>query len=286
MKRFLLAAAFSPLAFFQGYSGGGSSFIGGITAGPGTSTFTGIVDINNHVIVRDDNILQLGGTTPSALYGGLSLRTADVPDTNALYTGTTSNAWTVREFDDLGFNFAHAVATDPSIFIHSHNQSTTQFLGLYHNATDAVVSTGAGSLNLAPANGAVWISRPKTLTESSATSFVQISVASGTATGGTITYEVEANDSTDFQSRSGILPFSVVNKGGTETCTVGTVTTATEVVALSSAATLANTFTCDTSPTNGVNIQANAVSSLTQTTLRINYSVHLTGFATNTVTPQ
>jgi hypothetical protein len=125
--------------------------------------------------------------------------------------------------------------------------------------------------------------KQKTLTESSATSFVRVDIASGSVVGGVIEYTIEANDSTDFQSRSGIIPFTAVNKAGTETGTLGTVGAATEVVAVSTG-TLTNTFTIDTTPTNGINIQSNAVSSLTQTTLRINYRVTISS-GTATVNP-
>lgn len=124
----------------------------------------------------------------------------------------------------------------------------------------------------------------KTLTESSATSFVDVAVASGSFVGGKIEYTINANDASDFQARSGVLPFVAVNKGGTVTCTVGTVGAATEVVAVS-AGTLTNTFTCADSTSNSVLLKANAVSSLTQTTLAIHYRVTISS-GTATVTPQ
>jgi len=119
----------------------------------------------------------------------------------------------------------------------------------------------------------------KTLTESSATSFVRIDVSSGSYVAGYVDYAIYANDATDYQIREGQLHFSAVNKAGTETASIGT---PTETVAVS-AGTLTNTFTSDTSPTNGVNLQANAVSSLTQTTLTISYRVVITS-GTATVT--
>lgn len=126
----------------------------------------------------------------------------------------------------------------------------------------------------------------KTLTESTATPFVRVNIASGVAavtgwTGGTVFYTIVANDATDFQSRSGSFNFSIVNKGGTETAVLGTVSA--EAAALSSG-TLSVTFDTDTSPTNAVDIRANAVSSLTQTTLAMFYSVIMNG--PGTLTPQ
>jgi hypothetical protein len=125
----------------------------------------------------------------------------------------------------------------------------------------------------------------KSLTESSATAFVQVAVASGSYTGGCIHYTIHADDGTNFQSISGTIHFSMVNKAGTETATVTTPSAATETPTATSSGTLSVSFDTDTSPTNAVNIRANAVSSLTQTTLKIEYRVEIFGPAT-TVTPQ
>lgn len=127
-----------------------------------------------------------------------------------------------------------------------------------------------------------------TLTAATDDPFVQIDVASGSFVGGYIEYTIHADDATDYQSRSGILPFSIVNKGGTETVTIGTVDAATEVFAESAgASTLSNTFTTDNATgSNNVRIRANAVSSLTETTLAIKCRVVITsGTATITFNP-
>lgn len=126
--------------------------------------------------------------------------------------------------------------------------------------------------------------KTKTLTEGAATSFVQVGVPQGSNVAGYVEYTCYADDGTDFQARTGIIPFSIVNKAGTETVTVGTVTTATEVVAVSSG-TLTLAITGDTTPTDGVNLQANATSSLAQTTLAIKYYVRITSGAAK-LTPQ
>ena len=128
----------------------------------------------------------------------------------------------------------------------------------------------------------VSFNNSKALTESAATAFVRIAVASGSHVGGRIKYTIVANDGTDYQTRSGMFNFSLVNKGGTETAGLGTVMN--ESVAVSTG-TLTVTFDTDTSPTNAVDIRANAVSSLTQTTLQIRYWVEIDGPAV-TITPQ
>ena len=115
----------------------------------------------------------------------------------------------------------------------------------------------------------------KTLTESSATGFVNITVPSETTTGGSVGYCIEANDGTNYQSRCGEIKWTAVNKAGTITCAVSTPDTATETVAVSSG-TLTWAPTC-TDTTNAVQLKANAVSSLTQTLLQINYRVVVTG---------
>lgn len=121
----------------------------------------------------------------------------------------------------------------------------------------------------------------KALSAGSATIFATVTVASNGRTGGYLTYTIDADDGTEFQARSGVLPFSAVNKAGTITCTVGTVGTATEVVAVSSG-TLTNTFTCADAGGNVMNLLANAASSLTETTLEIRPFVTTNNAATVT----
>ncbi len=132
------------------------------------------------------------------------------------------------------------------------------------------------------------VAQAKALTAASATSFVRINVPALGMAGGIVEYSIQASDGTDMQSLSGLLPFSVVNKAGVETCTIGATSTQNEtLVAASSVSTLTNTFTCSTSPTNGVDLQANAVSSLTETTLQIVYQIRLNGaVGSPTITPQ
>lgn len=165
------------------------------------------------------------------------------------------------------------------------NSTTTADTGLARNAAAvAEVNNGtAGTYGQLAISGTQGNATLKALTESSATVFVKISVPTGSRMGGFIEYAIEANDAADFQVRSGIIPFAAVNKAGTITATIGTVTTATEVVAVS-AGTLTNTFTVADAGSGVLNILANAVSSLTQTTLQIRYKTHISG--TGTVTPQ
>lgn len=137
--------------------------------------------------------------------------------------------------------------------------------------------TADRTITLKDDTGTVELVTPstKTLTESAATSFADITFANSTVIGGVADYTIEANDSTDFQALTGSVYFSGVNKAGTTTCGIGLV--GTEVTALSTG-TLTNTMTCTTAA-GKITLQSNAVSSLTQTTLRIVWKVRVNRIA-------
>lgn len=155
--------------------------------------------------------------------------------------------------------------------------------GLARNAAGDVKFTDTGSTTYATiGKSGLSGAQSKALTESAATAFVQLAVASGTHVGGRVHYTLVANDGTDYQTRSGSFNFALVNKAGAETANLGTVSA--EAAAITTG-TLTVSFDTDTSPTNAVNFRANATSSLTQTTLTIRYWVEIDGPAV-TVTPQ
>ena len=117
--------------------------------------------------------------------------------------------------------------------------------------------------------GALCGNSSKTLTESSATGFLEIAVASGAVASAEIDYEVEATDTTDHQVLSGTLRVNGVNKAGTVTANIAEV--GSQLSTLSTGTlTVTNTVTAGTGK---FTVNANAVSSLTQTTLRIKYLV-------------
>lgn len=200
------------------------------------------------------------------------LTTVPTPDSGVIATTGTSNAVHVWENNDGGSDFATGpcgtvACTDPNFMVHSNVQDTIQYTSL--------------------AAGVISSKAVKTLTESAATSTARINVAALTGTGGTFNYCVFAADATDIQNVCGDIKFSVVNKAGTETCVLaGQAGTADASIteledgsgggALSTG-TLTYAVTCDATPTNAVDIQINAVSSLTQTTLQAEWSVLLTG---------
>lgn len=164
-------------------------------------------------------------------------------------------------FFQLAVNEANAQLLGATAALVADNTDQAQPIALFRDNGTTKVSIEDG--------GALCGNSTKTLTESSATGFVEIAVASGAVASATIDYEIEANDSTDFQTLTGSLYVSAVNKAGTVTCNVGEVGTPINAV---STGTLTNTMTC-TAGTLKYTINANAVSSLTQTTLRIKYLV-------------
>lgn len=119
-----------------------------------------------------------------------------------------------------------------------------------------------------------------TLTESTATSVVTIPVAASKIVGGRLTYTVSANDGTDFQSTTGEITFSAVDKAGTVTTAIA----ASAETSAASAGTLSSTWTAVASTTNVI-LKCNAVSSLTQTVLEVHSQLTLNGDdTTGTVT--
>ena len=107
-----------------------------------------------------------------------------------------------------------------------------------------------------------------TLTESTATTFANIGVAASKYAGARLVCTVTANDGTDYQCLTSHLTVDATNKAGTVTATL----VQADGITAASAGTLTVTYTA---VANGatVDIKANAVSSLTQTTLTAKWSV-------------
>ncbi|MCC6404780.1 MAG: tail fiber domain-containing protein, partial [Candidatus Yanofskybacteria bacterium] len=100
----------------------------------GTLNMSGRIDINAQGLTFGSNVSTLGWKSANSyLVWGL-------PDASRqlVFAGEA----------DKAFNFAHANPTNPTLFVHSANQSTTEWLGLSHNATNGVLDVGAGSIVL------------------------------------------------------------------------------------------------------------------------------------------
>jgi hypothetical protein len=121
-----------------------------------------------------------------------------------------------------------------------------------------------------------------TLTESSATAIATLTYNASTAVGAELLVTVEANDGTDYQSMTYRVAVNSARKATGNTVTteavIGTPPTAAET---SGASTLTCTFD-DTEGASAAVLNANCVSSLTQTTLRATWQAQANGPVTLT----
>lgn len=236
----------------------------------------------------------MGGPTIASMYTEVAKATA-LSGTLTVDTVTANTSIT-----DSGLTASRLVVSDGSKGLASNGSITTSALT---KSASSGASLSASSISDDGTN--VTITEPvlltgssvqgnttvKALTESSATTFVTVTVGSGASASGLVEYAVEANDATDFQNRSGTLEFRAVNKAGTTTITCSrpggstTIDNTTDAAAASTG-TLTHTFTCVDGGSGVVQLKDNAVSSLTQTTLQIRYRVRALGSATLTVSPQ
>lgn len=91
-----------------------------------------------------DGPVYYGGNT--AAFQNCRWSTVETPDTYVCAMGTTSRNTLFIEAGDEGFDHAHALATNPILFIHSANQSTTQWLGLSHDGSNGIIQAGTGGV--------------------------------------------------------------------------------------------------------------------------------------------
>lgn len=117
-------------------------------------------------------------------------------------------------------NFDHGVQTNPTFYVHSvtePNTDNTQWVGLTHNQTDAVISSGKGDINLVPAGGDVTV-----------TGAISASNLSGTNTGDqtiTLTGDVTGSGTGSFAatiaSNQKLSSVGFMIDGGGSTVTTG-----------------------------------------------------------------
>lgn len=237
----------------------------------GTVTASGAIALNaggslagNHFNVTSSTYgLQFVGIGSSGSYVNTA---ADMtPDSPVFRVGTLSNSWHITETDDGSYDFNNgpcgtSACTDPALIIHGAAQNTTEY-----NAS-AVWGDAGGAV--------------KTLTESAATALVRIPVANNGRASGELVYEIYATDGTDMQVRSSRIRYAMTNKAGTEACTLtamdgaaATAETDDDNASSLSAGTLTYGIACTNNAADTMDITFNAVSSLTQTTLRATWSV-------------
>lgn len=106
------------------------------------------VDTTNSRVFIPDTIPLAFGNTSAAPDATIAWNTAQTVDGWYFGTATGQNTLILAENGDIAFDFAHGAQTNPTLFIHSNNQSTTQWLSLAHNATDGLIAVGTGGLQL------------------------------------------------------------------------------------------------------------------------------------------
>lgn len=121
-----------------------------------------------------------------------------------------------------------------------------------------------------------------TLTESTATLVFNVALASGKSCSIRMFASTRADDGTDFQDVGEVITIAAANKAGTVSTAVST---AAPTATIQTSGTLTTTWTAVANG-NGVDVKCNAVSSLTQTSLKVNASVEVFGNGTPTITFQ
>lgn len=99
-----------------------------------------------HIYGNDDDVYVTWSqhTTPTSHYFQVAL---DNTYKN-MVLGTKAN-WL--------YEYQHSASSNPTLFIHSNNQSTTEWISVSDDGTDGVIATGAGDLKFSPAGGNVDI---------------------------------------------------------------------------------------------------------------------------------
>lgn len=113
--------------------------VGGATIGFFTQFGYGYLDGKN---------IYIG--SQSSKNAGFRLSTQQTPFAPLLFVSDDagSRSFIICDKSDILFDFSHAKQDTPTLFIHSDAQSTTEWIGLTHDGTSAVISSGAGGLSL------------------------------------------------------------------------------------------------------------------------------------------
>lgn len=100
-----------------------------------------------NIVTVEDNVQIALGTSSDSRFLYSTLQT---PDSLMMGVPGTTNALAIVETADVAFDFAHTLQVNPTVFFHSENQSTVEWLGITHDQTDGLITTGAGGLMLTP----------------------------------------------------------------------------------------------------------------------------------------
>lgn len=144
------------------------------------------------------------------------------------------------------------------------------------SAGTLLVEDGSGNARDVQARTVFGASTTTTLTESSATSFATLTYSASTVAGAEFLCRIRANDATDFQVLTSRVRVSTVRKATGNTVSAVNVVGTDLLAESAGGSTLTCTFTL-AEGASAVTVQANCVSSLTQTTLNISFLAEAVG---------
>jgi len=75
-----------------------------------------------------------------------------LPDQGDTGSYTMANYLILAGDSNVNYDFGHAPQTNPTLFIHSANQNQTQWLGLTHNGTNGLITSGTGEISFNDGN--------------------------------------------------------------------------------------------------------------------------------------
>lgn len=113
-----------------------------------SNTFNGDLFLNGNtriydwVNLRDDVELRIGSGNDAVFEYATTL----TPDGLFLGVSSDNNSLTFGERADSAFDFSHAAQANPTLFIHSTNQSTDEWISITHDSVDGVISAGLGDI--------------------------------------------------------------------------------------------------------------------------------------------
>lgn len=117
-------------------------FVSGKLEVDGLSYFDSVVTLIN------DIDLSLGSSSEIRMRYG----TAQTPNSFVMNVPATSNGLILTTFANRLYDHAHALQTNPTLYIQSATQSATEWLSFAHDQTNAVLTSGAGAIQNVPAS--------------------------------------------------------------------------------------------------------------------------------------
>lgn len=220
---------------------------------------------NTSQTVNDDHQWRFGSGSDA----NIKYNTTNTPDTFQIAVSADSNTLRVTEQADNSTDSnlgacGTTACTHPNVLVNDTTASTTQYCNYWYFGTTCVAL--------------------KTLAAGSPTALVRIPIAQSAGSGGILEYGIYAADATDFQLRQGSIRYSIVNKAGTETCTLTAMDGAAasdqtndDNAAAISTSTLTYSIACTSNAADTVDITFSAASGLTETTLQARWKLSHVG---------